>query len=1008
MKKLFFIALIFALPSVLTAQDPISETKADDLYNDGLVLLAHQQAGAAHDRFSEFLKEASPADARRKDAEYYVALTAVTLYHRGGEKLVSEFTESSPSHPRSATAYYDLGTFYYQQKNYAKASANFAKTDFSSLSAEQQNSGRFRWGYSQFSQKKLDDALEQFSFVKSQGGAFGPAASYYAGFIEYANGDYDNALIDLRRAELNDAYSTIVPYMIAQVLYRKKSYDELLVYARSVEGKEDVSLPEEIRLLAAEVNFRRDEFAEALEGYRDYIDKRPNPNKSILFRAGMSAMKAGSDTEALDLFKRAGTDTDSVGAYASFYAGTLYLKGGQKSMAMTAFDAARDFGSDKSLAEESTFQYAKIAYDLGRADEAITELEKFMVAFPSSPRTSEVKEILSHAYVDSDNYNKAIEYIESLPRRSAAIDRTYQKATYLKGVELFNMERYQEAITLFEKSLAQPVDPEIAAESHFWCAEALSVGRREEQAIEHYASIIMPSSGASRPVIIRARYGIAYAYFNIKQYEQALNNFKEFTAQAVRDDKDLADGQLRLADCYYVLKDYNSALASYRKVLQMKSPDKDYAHLQSGIIYQVQRKYTEASAALNEVIRTEPPSAYREEALFQLAQLDFEQGKYAAAVSGYTRVLEGAKGSPFIPYAHMRRAAAYYNLKDFGKTADDYVVVVQHYSTHPAAADVLVPLQEALGLANRGGEFDSYLAGYKKANPDAKGIESVEFETAKNLYFNQDYPKAIARLEGYLVAYPESPRAQEARYYQAESYYRLKDYPKALGIYQGIGGDDTFSMINKVTARIAELQFKSGDFSSSVASFQKLAAMASNKKEQFNAWAGLMESYYLLAAYDSSQRYAQLILEKGNISPGATNHAALYLGKNAMARGDYNTAKDEFLHTLNTAQDEYGAEAKYLLGEIFYLTGEHKQAYETLVSLNTDFAAYTEWVGKSYLLMADNSMAMGDSFQARHTLKSLIDNFPLQEVKDRAREKLRRLDEQEQKAATPPDTTGNR
>ena len=116
-------------------------------------------------------------------------------------------------------------------------------------------------------------------------------------------------------------------------------------------------------------------------------------------------------------------------------------------------------------------------------------------------------------------------------------------------------------------------------------------------------------------------------------------------------------------------------------------------------------------------------------------------------------------------------------------------------------------------------------------------------------------------------------------------------------------------MINKVIARIGELQFKSGDFSSAVASYRRLAGLATNKKEQFAAWSGLMESYYLLAAYDSSKRYAQLILDKGNINPGAGNLAALYLGKNAMARGDYETAKDEFLHTLNTAQDEYGASA---------------------------------------------------------------------------------------------------
>jgi TolA-binding protein len=394
--------------------------------------------------------------------------------------------------------------------------------------------------------------------------------------------------------------------------------------------------------------------------------------------------------------------------------------------------------------------------------------------------------------------------------------------------------------------------------------------------------------------------------------------------------------------------------------------------------------------------------------MFQLAQLDFEQGKYANAVAGYTRVLETTKTSPFVPYAHMRRAAANYNLKEYGKTADDYIAVIQAYPSHHTANDALIPLQEALGLAGRGTEFDRYLNAFKQANPEARGIESVEFETAKNLYFNQEYGRAIARLTTFETSYPASAKLTEARFYRAESYYRLKDFGKALAQYQQISTDDAFPMINKVVGRIAELQFASGDFASAVSGFMRLSAMATTKKDQYAAWSGLMESHHLLAQYDSSDRYARLIIEKGNINPGAGNKASLYLGKNAMSRGDYVTAKDEFLNTLNTARDEYGAEAKYLLAEIFYLNGEHKQAYETLVSLNSDFQAYTDWVGKSFLLMADNSMAMGDNFQARYTLQSLIDNFPLQEVKDRAAEKLRRLDEQEKAAQPQPDSVDNK
>jgi TolA-binding protein len=114
-----------------------------------------------------------------------------------------------------------------------------------------------------------------------------------------------------------------------------------------------------------------------------------------------------------------------------------------------------------------------------------------------------------------------------------------------------------------------------------------------------------------------------------------------------------------------------------------------------------------------------------------------------------------------------------------------------------------------------------------------------------------------------------------------------------------------------------------------------------------------------------------------------------------MARGDYEVAKDEFLNTLNAARDEYGAEAKYLLAQIFYTQKEYKQAYETMISLNNDFSTYDQWVGKSFLLLADNFAAQNDIFQARATLQSLIDKFPLESVKEEARKKLKALEQAE-------------
>ncbi|HXR79334.1 MAG TPA: tetratricopeptide repeat protein, partial [Saprospiraceae bacterium] len=214
-------------------------------------------------------------------------------------------------------------------------------------------------------------------------------------------------------------------------------------------------------------------------------------------------------------------------------------------------------------------------------------------------------------------------------------------------------------------------------------------------------------------------------------------------------------------------------------------------------------------------------------------------------------------------------------------------------------------------------------------------------------------------------------------------------------IYQQLSSEATFQLANRTVARSGEIEFMQGKYKEAIKSFHRAERLATNKKDQYNAWSGLMESFYLTEQYDSADIYARTILQNGNINAGAGNKASLYLGKTAMARGDSTSAKDEFLNTLNAAQDEYGAEAKYLLAQLFYNNKAYRHSIETLVSLNNDFAEYQDWVGKSYLLLADNYVGLNNVFQAKATLQSLIDNFPQQSVKETARKKMQEIDKRQ-------------
>ncbi|HRG10085.1 MAG TPA: tetratricopeptide repeat protein, partial [Cyclobacteriaceae bacterium] len=296
MRKLLIFTGAWFLASFVFAQNNLSQQQAERLFNSGVDLVNHNQYGAAREVFGEYLTVAATTDARRADAEYYKAFCSLNLYHSDAEKQIESFILKNPTHPRAGTANYDLANFYYTEKNYKKAASYYTKIEFGALAQDQQRTAHFRWGYSHFNQRSLKEALDQFNYNKALGGEYGPASSYYAGFIEYSQGDYTNALIDLKRAGQNEAYSKVVPYLIANVYYRQKNYDELITYAKEVSAREGLSNKEEIALLSAEAYFKKTDYKNAYAGYQQYLQGREaKADKGVLLRAGFSAYSLGEN-----------------------------------------------------------------------------------------------------------------------------------------------------------------------------------------------------------------------------------------------------------------------------------------------------------------------------------------------------------------------------------------------------------------------------------------------------------------------------------------------------------------------------------------------------------------------------------------------------------------------------------------------------------------------------------------------------------------------------------------
>jgi len=74
----------------------------------------------------------------------------------------------------------------------------------------------------------------------------------------------------------------------------------------------------------------------------------------------------------------------------------------------------------------------------------------------------------------------------------------------------------------------------------------------------------------------------------------------------------------------------------------------------------------------------------------------------------------------------------------------------------------------------------------------------------------------------------------------------------------------------------------------------------------------------------------------------------------------------------------------------------------TIIELSDNYASYDYWVAKGFLLLSDIYLANGNDFQARETLKSIIDNYRGPDLGEIAAQKLSELE-----SAGSPDNPGD-
>jgi TolA-binding protein len=992
----YYLALLLGLcfSSTSFSQSSLYQTGPQQSLDRQVVLLEKHSFSAAFYDAERLLAELlTPEQAQA--AALNQAIASLQLGRPDGVGFMQAYLAEHTGHPSTAIAASLLGDHFFYKKKYAEAIAAYALIPIRMLRPELRAEILFKLGYSHFITKNYSQAALYLDQVKTLSFPIAGDALYYSGCIALEQGNTVQAINDLSGAEKTPFYATKVPYLLTGLYYQQGEYAKTIAYASPLlSAGQPLAQKELIHLYLAEAHYASKDFLKASQQYDAFLLlKQGELSREEVYKAGISFFEIKQYVRATDYLKVAasGVAADPIGQAASYYLGHAYLQVANYPFAATSFQAAAASAFHPALQEDALFNLAKLQLQRGNFQLGVNSLDSYLDTYPRGNNYSEAETLLSDALINSTDYLRAMDQMDQLRSKSSRIQQAYQKVAYFQAMIYYRDKKYEQALSLLTKSQRYPSSKELVAETYFWQGEIYSAQGDLANAKEAYAAALKGST-STNPFALKAQYGLGYAHFNTQEYDKAAENFQAYLdGLGTTKSQYGEDALLRLGDCQYVQKKFDQAATIFLQAIKEGNAGSDYAYFQLAVVYNYQNKNEAAQEKLGQLIQSFPNSLYLEDALYQRGQVYLEELRYSEAVMAFSELITSKPNSPLLPFALEGRAVANFSQQRYVETVADYKLILDNHPTSTNAETALKGLQEALALQENSDEFGEYLQAYKKANPAAGTVQSLEYESAKNLYLAKKFSQAAKALENYLRGYPESGQKSEALYFAADSYLQVGEESKAIGLFSLLEQQPPSPYRVKALQQLGKIELAKGNFAEALRYLVPLGTQMRSQMEEVDLAQGIMAAQFGLGNYAEAIVAADQLIALGEVMPGMVSKAHLIKGKSQQALGQNLAAEDSYGFLVQEYVTEEAAEALLLLAQRYQEKGDFVGSNELIFDYSEGFAGFDYWYGSLFLLLADNYIQLDEEFQAKATLQSILDQSTNAAVKEKAAAVLKTL-----------------
>ncbi|GAC1553408.1 MAG: tetratricopeptide repeat protein [Mucilaginibacter sp.] len=914
----------------------------------------------------------------KENAQYYEALCALELGNDDAESMFLRFIKEHPENPLTKLAYFQVGRYYSKQEKYADALVWFNKVSAGDLAGSENTEYKFRKGYAYFATNDYKNAQQLFSQVKNTRSPFTDDATYYFAYIAYLNKDYHLALVNFEKLKKSKKYESSYPYYITAVYFLDNRYDDVINYAIPILNTTHQQHETEMLRLIAASYFAKADYNNAAKYYAPFEDEDQGKtqNTQDSYQMGYTYFRIANYPKAASELVKLQQQNDIFSQNGNYTLGEVFLKMDNKQSARSAFFAASRLDFDKQLQEDALYQYAKLSYELDFNTQALDATRLYLKNYPNAKRNDEVKTLLGEELLNSHNYKEAVEILEPIPNKSASARAAYQKVTYYRGLEFYNERAFENAIGIFLRSLKFPVDTKVEALTTYWMAESMYEVRKYSESVETFKKFLDLPDASETDVYNYANYALAYAAFGGEEYKTAANYFQKFLRGGEKDSNTVNDATTRLADSYFVLKNYATALEYYNRIIERRSQGEDYALFQRGMIQGLQGSPEAKINTLTQVLSKFPKSDYADDASFEIAYTYFLQGDGEKAKTGLQDMIQQYAHSSYIPRALVTIGLIDYNAGREDQAVEAFKKVIQDYSSSDEAKLALKQIEKIYTDKGDAQTFITYAATTPIGNYTAADQENIMYTAANNLYLKGNWQGTVGAVSAYFDKFPNKPiYDKQARFIRAQSLVALNRPDEAITDYNVILNDWTSAYSEQSLISMARLYIAQKKYNEAVVFLKRLETNSEYKADYTFAINNLLLCYVQMGAADDALKYAKLVRGNEKTAQEDKFKTGLYAGQAYLQKGDTTSAVKEFDYTVANTKTIAAAEAKYNIARVQYLKGQYKASQKTCFDLVKNLPNYDYWVTKTFILLADDYVALNDTFQAKATLQSIIDNY---------------------------------